>query len=613
MSLNPPTNVSATRNSDTNFTITWTNHSGTADGTVYKGITVFRRAMHGSAGGGVMPVIVMQHTVQSPQSIPTSFVDTTTSGNDAFSYQVRAESSTPAGLIFASSLRSPWVYTSPEIPGPLTVTRISATQVRVSGLDQSSIEDHYEWQVSTDNFVTVTPAGTTPALPNAGANVVLIHTPPAASQVWYRVRAVRGTLVSPVWQRTASPISGLAPPAAPTMHALPAVSSTGATLRVSWTHNSIDGSPQQQVRISVWHAGVSQPDITLTTENQWADISIAGWAAGGQVSARVATRGLHATFSPVSGWANTWLGDPPTVNITTPTAGATITGALTVAWSYASTYPQASWSLEMLDNMHNRVGLWQGTTATTHAIPAGLLANLTTYTMRLTATSSANLTTTVTRNFTTAFTPATAPSGTASFNLATLSATIVATAGPTGGLPATVRLSVERLDDDGAVFIGEHAGTSATFVDPTPPLGREVTYRVRAHTALDAVTPATTSVLSASAGRFAINFGEQLLVLDADPRRSRRYEPGGEQLAFAGRTLPVHYAATSRTVSVDLTASTVDPATVATARLLGRHSGTAVYRSPDGDRHVVAVTEVDVSDTSSPVAQIALSMTQVSA
>lgn len=582
-----PTIGANTRVSDTQNTAAWTNNPTTAG--PYTNILVQR-----SVNGGTWTQIA------TLAGTATSFSDTTTAPNTSNAYRVLASNSAGTSAPSASSTTT---HNTPAAPGTPAAVLTTATQVTLSAADNSATETAFAWQETVNDGAAWSDLGT-----SAADTPTFVRNNPPGGTVRYRVRATRDTLAS-AWSAMSNAVTTTQPPAAPAVTPLPAHSLTGATLPLAWQHASLDGSAQSAAEVEVTRNGT--PTVHTTTTAQTLAASISGLAAGSTVSVRVRTRGVHASFGPWSAATSTTLTTLPAAAITTPaTDGATVTAGFTAAWTYSGHLPQASWTLTLAGPSRSRV--WHGTAETSHAVAPADLTDDSPHTLTLTVRATSGFTATVVRTFAVDFAPPTAPSVYALFDLATLSAEVIATAGATGANPPTAALSVERTDADGTVsLVAANVTSGSSVIDPTPPLGT-VTYRAVASAASGARSTAAMEVATASEGRFAVNFGARLLVLDADPQRTRQASTSHDLLAFAGRGLPVLYAGEARAETVSLAASTADPATVANARALGAHRGQVLYRSPDGDRFEAAVTNVGIADGAGPVSRISLALVRVS-
>lgn len=158
--------------------------------------------------------------------------DTGLSGSTPYHYVVKAYNG--AGTSAASNAAS---ATTPAEPAPtapagLAATAVSSSSIRLNWTDASTNETGFEVERSSDN-VTFAPATT------LGANAITWTDTglPAASQRWYRVRAV-GAGGASAWSNTATATTLVAAPAAPT--GLSASGTSTTTIQLGWSDNATD-------------------------------------------------------------------------------------------------------------------------------------------------------------------------------------------------------------------------------------------------------------------------------------------------------------------------------------------------------------------------------------
>jgi hypothetical protein len=571
-----PTIGTATRVSDTQATIAWTN-SGAAG--PYEALTVERQ----TDGESWVQVASVATTA-------TSYTDTTVAANHSYAYRVKAANTAGSATSAASST----IYNTPAAPTIGTATKTGDTAVTVTWTDNSNTESNFEVQRSVDG-------GAYSAIGTVGAGVTSYNdTSAPGGTLTYKVRAYRGSLYSAL-SAASNSVTTTQPPAAPTITpAWPAYSPTGATLRVSWQHNTLDGSAQSSADV-VYNIGAGDVTQNVAGATSYYDISITGKLATQVCTVKVRTYGLHASPGSYSATQSTTLADQPACNITTPaTDGTTVTDApLAVAWSYTDEFAQAGWALQLLSAGGAVLKTWTGATETSKSIPAADLPDDSSYSLALEVRSGSGFTAAATRTFGTDYAGPTAPTIAATFDPVALSASIIAAAGETGALPATDHLVLLRIDSHlgvtEQVTLADPFTSGSYLTDYVPRLDQTVTYRVLAVAANGAYSLAEAQISTPANGAVALNFGEgyaQLLILQWDAQVGRDREDDSETFVFAGRPDPVTYAGEHTKEVLSVTATVLDATNAAALEALGLWHRACTYRQPGGRRIHVKVQKI---------------------
>jgi len=577
-----PTIGTNTRNSDVSNTIGWTNNATTA--APYTNLYVERSTDGGSYS-----------QVASLAGSATSYNDTTTTSNHSYKYRVRASNS--AGYSSYSS-ESGVTYNTPAAPTNCVATKTGDTQVSVTCTDNSNTETGFTWEHTTNGGASWSSTGTT------GAGVTtIVHDPAPSGTVAYRVKATRSTLVS-AWSATSNSVTTTQAPAAPTVAAWSAYSHTGTTKRVSWTHNSLDGSSQTAATIVYTRDGV-ETTYALSGSQAYYDIPITGYAAAKVITAKVRTKGLHADYGPYSAVQSTTLADEPQATITTPAVDATVVTdvPLVVAWTYTDALPQSSFALALYrDGL--LVHTWTGTSGTAQSIPVQYLTNDSSFSVSLMVRNAAGFEATVVRTFSTDYVAPTVPEVYATWDVDMLAAQVVGYEGELGALPMTDHLALWRLDtaDDGTVeteVLADPYTNASTFIDYVPRLNQSVTYRCVAFAANGAYSYADVAVTTTANGYFAVNFGDgdgDLLRLKWNPKRTLKASDDSEVMTFAGRELPVVYAGEHTAHEVSFAVATTAVSDIVKFRQLKAWRRATVWRDIHGQRMNVKWTSLQEGD-----------------
>jgi hypothetical protein len=574
-----PTIGMAARVSDTQATAAWTN---AGSGGTYASLSILRST------DGESYVQIASGLAASA----TGYTDTTVVANHSYSYKAVATNS--AGT--ATSGASNTIYTTPATPTIGTATKTGATAATVTWEDNANSEEYFEVSRTNDGGENWTVLSATIA---AGVESYDDASAPEGT-VAYRVRALRGALASS-YSATSNNIIGTTAPAAPTISAWGAYEHTGTVLRVSWQHNTIDGSAQSKAYITYTKDG-AETSYEYTGALGYYDIPITGLAATKVVTAKVKTKGTHADYGAFSGVVSTIVADLPECAITAPAVDEEVEADLPVVveWSYSDDYMQAYWLLHLYDADDNLLGTWTGTTELEQSISADYLEDDAEFTLDLMVRSGTGFESTlVERTFATDYEAPTVPTVQATFNPDTLLTMILVQNGATGALPATDHLELVRLetfDDVTETTVLANLFTSgSTMVDYLPRLDQNVIYRARAVAANGAYSYADAVVATKSGGGAAVNFGDgdaQLLRLRWSGQRGQDSTDDSEAFVFAGRELPVLYSGEHTTESVRASATVFDDASRTTMRALRVWRRACVYREPDGYRARVKVSRL---------------------
>ena len=379
-----PTNLKATRNSDTSITISWTNPS-----TSYDNIYIYA-----SRNGGGYSLI-------RTQGSSTSYTWTSAQADSV--YVFRAYTSYQGSSSGYSNTAT--AYTTPTAPTWTSVTRNSNNKVTLtwsnssasytkvyiqrqtdggswsalanvnsgttSYADTTTTADHaYKYRIASYNgmyssyvtsgtTITMTPAAPTSiSLARTGSGtdvaVTLANTSNVATSVEWEWSSngtswnTGGTVVgSPVTSFTVTTIQGtgyvrarnknatgtsswivseavttLTPPLAPTLRApIGIVNMTALNVVFEWQHNPVDGSAQTAYELKYARNGGSYTTLTGTTA-QTRSVAMTTFSAGDEVTWQVRTKGADANYGE---WSTEtfYTYSEPGVNITAPTGNVT--------------------------------------------------------------------------------------------------------------------------------------------------------------------------------------------------------------------------------------------------------------------------------------------------
>lgn len=349
-----PTSCAASRVSDTQFTVTWTNNpTGTAP---YTYVYVERWDNVSNAWAVIAQLGVV-----------TSYSDTTTIANRKYQYRVRAWNGVGYSATYSTS---GFVYSTPAAPSACEAAR-TVSDIVITWADNSAINDYFEVWESVDGG-----AYSLLATQLESAGLSYTHAAPSTSVTHtYKVRAKLSTTSPVLYSDYSAPsnvVGVIGAPSAPT-GLVPSgvyVDAHDAIL-VDWNHNPIDGTAQTYREI--WHR------LAGGTIENWKPL---GWGDIGAATITIATPGVVTKASH-----GLTTGDP--VKFTT--TGALPTGITagtqyyavvvsTSTFSVATTYANAiaETKIATSGSQSGTHSLWVGrgaSSVTTFEIPVDTLVN----------------------------------------------------------------------------------------------------------------------------------------------------------------------------------------------------------------------------------------------
>lgn len=563
---NAPSGCTAVYVSDSQATVSWTNGSTTT--TKPRTATIIERQADGGAWAQVASV----------GSSATSYADNGIEQNRMYAYRVAAQNS--VGLSSYATAPSE-VYTTPAAPTAVVLDKTSASTVSVDVEGAAPYATGYDIESTYDGGSTWGSVATNASLPySAGVG---------AGTVRFRVRAVRGALASD-WTLSASLVT-VTPPLAPTIVSAPAGAiANGSTATVAWTPNHPDGSAQEAAQVKVTYPGGSSTTFGVTTATSWTSSAL---TTNGTYTVQVRTKGLDPSYGEWSDAISWQVQTPPSVAITQPaTDGATVASVpYTVTWTVTDPTGVSAQRIIVADlggaELLNQV---LAADARSFAITASnaALVNGQTYRISVRVMGGSGLVTVQTRTFNVAWTAPDEPSASI-YEGDGASASISVTFASTG--VAAVKADVIRVDADGSTWVvASDLADGASCIDPLPPLGVPVEYRIVASAASGATV--TASFTETFGGRdWALNFGnaaQETIMLRYNPEASYSLTQGGTSYHFAdggaGGGRPVYYATTDRDESGALKFATIGKDDADRLRALCDRYPVAWLRDPFGHR-----------------------------
>lgn len=406
---NAPSNCSASRNSDTQATVTWSN-GGTSTTQPRTAVLVERQTDSGS-----------WVQVASLSESATNYTDNGISADHRYAYRVRSKGN--GGTSGYST--SGYIYTTPAAPSSVSAAKDSASSVTLSAEGLPAWAEGYEISRTADGGGSWSVVGTAGTFPWTDASA-------PAGTIRYRVRSYRGELYSAYVESNS--ITTITPPLAPTVQQLPSVIAVGSSFVISWTPNHPDGSAQTQAQIGYVVDSGSEQYISVDGSATSYTVPSSMVTAPATVQIRVRTHGLDDEWGAWSAAQTVRIAVPPSASITVPPVDGARVGSLplTVEWDASDATGVSSQSIALLDSA--------GSTLYSASLGASerelvldestyLLDNATDYSLRLTVRGGSSLATTVTRSFSTSFAEPARPDAGLSVDNSDLSAAVTVYAG----------------------------------------------------------------------------------------------------------------------------------------------------------------------------------------
>ncbi|MDO5066210.1 MAG: hypothetical protein Q4D96_02875 [Propionibacteriaceae bacterium] len=481
-----------------------------------------------------------------------TFHDRGTTFNDAYQWRVSADNAAGG----SAATLSPVVYTSPSAP-VVSVRREGAEVILSLSPGASRTTQFFDITGQADG------GGWVQLVTRLSAtNSEWRHTPDPGKTVRYQVRAVSLTpsdlLRVSGWVMTPH-VALPAPPAAPLLLGPLGTIATGQPSVLHWRHNPVDASAQTGHEVRYRAVGT---DAWTTRTGGTGDTHTVTLPPG-RWEWQARTKGVHADFGPwsaVSGWL---VANPPTVRITSPRGGQTLTSnRLRARWEF--TDPEggtsAGWELQLTgpDGTHTYSG---GANNLEHT-PAQILVDGGSYTLQVRGRAANGLWSPwATARFAVDYLEPPVPRITARWVEEAGQVILEVDGRGASSLPAAEQIRIEVSSDDGATWqeVGSVTGTHGTTTHHLPMLGGVVAYRAIAISALPSEatsqvvrvgTPTTRAWLNADDGA-AVH-----LILDMGVQEQRSHEV--ELVTYLGSASPTPHFGRARGLTVGFS-GTVTP------------------------------------------------------
>lgn len=606
-----PSALTASRVSDTQASLAWTNNStGTAP---YAGVNVYRS----TDGGGFALVASL--------GVVTSYTDTTITAGHKYTYRVSAVGSNGVEVGYATASA---FWTTPSSPTSCTATKQGNGDVVVSWVN------HVNYSEYTTRIEESTNGGSTWAEIASVASGITswTHVAPSTGLTHtYRVRSrtSSGTTLNSAYSSNSNTVTLLATANPPTGLSPAGVArdATGAIV-FTWTHNPADGTPQTKYQLQYKVDAGAYTTVGPTTSGASSYTLPANTVTNGHtITWHVATAGQNGTLSAYSADSTFATSAKPTAAFSAPGSSYN-SSQLTASWTYfqAQGSAQASFVAQLYDAGANLLEQVTGTTATSATFSTAL-ADGASYTVKVTVTSAAGLaSSTASQAFTVTFLPPAAVHLAAAYDAGAGAMVLTITGDdPVAGVTVAIdHVDVQR-QIDGGVWVTAIAGVVLTPVatvltaivsDPAPTIAGTNAYRLVAYSALpSSETSSTVTVVTAEKLWSFLSYGDRFATvarMRATPTFGSTAQRDRALYHFAGRALPVQL--TGEAVDLALTVSGQLRDTSSTPEefeAAAYTAGVVLWRDPTGRRVFGSIGQVQTQRSSKFAAQVSFTVTEV--
>lgn len=601
----------ASRVSDTQGSVSWTNHDATS--AAYGNIKLYRKTDAGSYA-----------LITTLAASAASYSDLGIVANHKYRWRPNVLGANGTEVTGAETGD---IWTTPGAPTGCTATKQANGDVLVTWTNNVNYTEYLvEVQESTNGGSSWADLSTSVA---SGSTSYTHVTPSTATSHTYRVRAKTssGTTLFSAYSAQSNTVTLLATANAPTNLTPSGVAQDAAGAIVfTWQHNPADGTPQSKYQLQYKIDAGSYTTVGPTTSAVSSyTLPAATLTNGHTITWHVATAGQNGTLSAYSADASFTTSAKPTVNISTP--GATYnSSSLAAAWTYfqAQSSAQATWIAQLYDAASNLLETITGTTESAGTFTTALHDGAS-YTLNVAVTSAAGLTSDVdVQAFTVTFLPPAAVTITPLYdrNSGAMVLTI-AGADPTVGVTvaiATVTIQRKVNDEDWVTIIAGLvlSGTplSAVVIDTRPTINGTNTYRALAYSALPSSATSLDAVAITAEGYWSfLSAGDGFATI---VRMKARPQFGAETSReralhhFAGRAKPVQFEGEATTLMLSIAGELLaDSSRPEEFEALALISGPVLWREPTGRRVFASLSKVKTSRSSHFYAAVAFDLTQI--
>ena len=310
-----PTSLTATRISDNQIDLSWTNPS----------TSYYAFCLEVQIDGGAWS----QCWYYNGAGYPTSYSYTAATADHSYKFRCRTEYEKAYS---AYSSETALITMSPLPPSSITTAAVAGgTDIAVTLVNSSAVATSLEWEVSTDNKATWSAGSTSPVV---GTPVTSFTATGITGTAYIRVRNANST-GSSAWL-VSEAVTTICPPAAPTIIAPSGsiVNIADGSMTIQWLFNSLDGSTQTAYEVEITRNGSQTATVSGTTAHKL-KINFGSLTpnAGDVLTFKVRTKGADANWSDWSSTKTVTMYTPPTLTITSP-AGSITGMPLTIEATY---------------------------------------------------------------------------------------------------------------------------------------------------------------------------------------------------------------------------------------------------------------------------------------
>lgn len=618
----PTTLASASRVSDTQGSITWTNNSTTS--ALYGNIKLYRKTDAGS------------FALIATLGVVTSYSDTGIVANHKYRWRPNVLGANGAEVTGAETGD---IWTTPGTPSACTATKQPNSDIVVTWTNNVNYSEYTVRIEESQNGGAFTEIASV-----ATGITTWTHVAPSTGVTHqYRVRArtTTGTTLNSGYS-TSNTVTLLSTANAPTGLS-PSGTYFDATEAIvfTWTHNPTDGTPQSKYQLQ-WSTdgGTNWTTVGPTLSGVSSYTMPASTTTNGQtITWHVATAGENGTLSAYSANAVFNTQDRPTSTISNPGASYSLSKLTGATWTYfqAQSSAQASWHAYLwqkgaLSDYSDAtlVGEVAGTGTTSSVDFTATLLDGATYGIRVYVTSATGLTSSATGTPRQEFTVTYLPPADATLSLlydadhGRMTVTITGTSPSVGVTEAIDTVDLQRQIDGGpwvTWVIGvvlDSTTLTANLVDALPTVHGTNNYRAIIRSAVpsskyspevaEVTTEARWGFLSSFAGNFAdaLRMRARLAGRSATGRSKNVY-------VFAGREDPVELSGEDVSKVYDVAATLYGTSsTPEEAEDMGETTGIVLWRDYRGRRMFASISPVSVNyNTDSVLFPVTFSLTRV--
>jgi hypothetical protein len=604
-----PTAATASRVSDTQASVAWTNHDSAP--AAYGNIKLYRRD---DAGGWALRATLAAGA--------NSYSDTGIVANHKYGFAPNVLGAN--GVEIAGPYTND-IWTTPGAPSGLTATKLGNGNIRLdwaNNVNYSEYTTRIEESQNGGAFSELTSV--------TGGTATYEHVAPSTSVTHtYRVRSRSNTgSLNSAYSASSNTIVLLATANPPTA-LVPSGAARDATAAIvfTWQHNPADGTPQSKYTLQYKIDAGSYVTVGPTTSSVSSyTLPAATLTNGHTITWHVATAGQNGTVGAYSADSSFVTSAKPTVNISAPAATIN-TSTATVVWTYfqEQSSAQATWAASLYDASMSLLEQISGTTQSQGTFTTSL-QDATSYTVTVTATSAAGLASaTDSQAFTVTYLPPAAVTITAVYDESSGSMVLTLVGDdPTGGVTVAIStVTVQRSINGGTwvtivseLVLLDGDPLTAVVLDTAPTINGTNAYRAIVYSALPSSATSVQEIAVTAEGLWSfLSAGpgfEQIVRMQAAPSFNAEVSRARALKRFAGRPKPVQLEGEQQNLAVSVsgqlrgTSSTVEE-----YEAIAVVPGIVLWREPSGRRIFATLHRVATGRDNHRWADVAFDLTEI--